>query len=315
MQKLRANVIWNHPLDRQGTFAEFRPLRILPDNLHRHASDWGIDLPNMTQFQSSKETKHPIKRLTLKRPSNSGFGVLNSWRSRTWRWFVCFFCGWKLRGWKRGCFTGWPCYSGQRNDIWRTNARTSCQGNENFNFTANYKSFCLAWCLMSFVKFLCSCSFLFSCFTTLWSMIKILYPTNYGQFARKSSRPKSCRPKPESCRLKFSSSPPSSQRFLLEVRDIFCAGYFEVFWRWRVELGRCTQRTLDGAAESVGRKVDELYHQRVGWGSCAIPRYHYWYGQAVRRRARNWVKNICFEPLVVYIVYQLMKHGGGRLQL
>ena len=41
-------------------------------------------------------------------------------------------------------------------------------------------------------------------------MIKILYPTNYGQFARKS-----CRPKPESCRLKFSSSPPSSQRFLL----------------------------------------------------------------------------------------------------
>ena len=232
--------------NRQGTFAEFRPLRILPDNLHRHASDWGIDLPNMTQFQSSKETKHPIKRLTVKRPSNSGFGVLNSWRSRTWRWFVCFFCGWKLRGWKGGCFTGWPCYSGQWNEIWRTNARTSCQGNENFNFTANYKSFRLAWCLMSFVKFLCSCSFLFSCFTTLWSMIKILYPTNYGQFARKSCRPKSCRPKPESCRLKFSSSPPSSQRFLLVLIVL-------IF--------------------------------------------------------------ICFDPLVVYIVYQLMKHGGGRLQL
>ena len=46
----------------------------LPDNLHRHASDSGIDLPNMTQFQSSKETKYPIKRLTVKRPSNSGFG-------------------------------------------------------------------------------------------------------------------------------------------------------------------------------------------------------------------------------------------------
>ena len=130
MQKVRANVIWNHPLDRQGTFAEFRPLRILPDNLHRHASDWGIDFTNMTQFQSSKETKHPIKRLTVKRPSNSGFGVLNSWRSRTWRWFVCFFCGWKLRAWKRGCFTGWPCYSGQWNKIWRVNERTSCQGDE-----------------------------------------------------------------------------------------------------------------------------------------------------------------------------------------
>ena len=45
-----------------------------PDNLHRHASDSGIDLPNMTQFQSSKETKYAIKRLTVKRPSNSGFG-------------------------------------------------------------------------------------------------------------------------------------------------------------------------------------------------------------------------------------------------
>ena len=28
----------------------------------------------MTQFQSSKETKYPIK-LTVKRPSNSGFGI------------------------------------------------------------------------------------------------------------------------------------------------------------------------------------------------------------------------------------------------
>ena len=36
----------------------------LPDNLHRDASDSGIDLPNMTQFESSKETKYPIKRLT-----------------------------------------------------------------------------------------------------------------------------------------------------------------------------------------------------------------------------------------------------------
>ena len=73
------------------------------------------------------------------------------------------------------------------------------------------------------------------------------------------------------------------------MRDIFYAGSFEVFWRWRVDLGRCTQRTLDGAAESGGRKVNELYHQRVGWGSCAIPQYHYWYGQAVRRRSRNLV--------------------------
>ena len=51
---------------------------------------------------------------------------------------------------------------------------------------------------------------------------------------------------------------------MLEVRDIFYAGSFAVFWRRRVELGRCTQRTLGEAAESVGRKVDELYHQRVG---------------------------------------------------
>ena len=36
--------------------------------------------------------------------------------------------------------------------------------------------------------------------------------------------------------MKFYSqrSPPSSQRFLLEVRDIFYDGSFEVFWRWRV---------------------------------------------------------------------------------
>lgn len=49
----------------------------LPDNLHRHASDSGIDLPNMTQFSSQSSTrdaKHPIKRITIKRPSNSGFG-------------------------------------------------------------------------------------------------------------------------------------------------------------------------------------------------------------------------------------------------
>ncbi|XP_022783817.1 uncharacterized protein LOC111324505 isoform X3 [Stylophora pistillata] len=46
----------------------------LPDNLHRHASDSGIDLPNMTQFGSSRDAKHPIKRLSVKRPSNSGFG-------------------------------------------------------------------------------------------------------------------------------------------------------------------------------------------------------------------------------------------------
>ena len=46
----------------------------LPDNLHRHASDSGIDLPNMTQFQSSRDTKYPIKQLTIKRPSNGGFG-------------------------------------------------------------------------------------------------------------------------------------------------------------------------------------------------------------------------------------------------
>ena len=55
-------------------YSRWVPLSSLPDNLHRHASDSGIDLPNMTQFQSSKETKYPIKRLTVKRPSNSGFG-------------------------------------------------------------------------------------------------------------------------------------------------------------------------------------------------------------------------------------------------
>ena len=46
----------------------------LPDNLHRHASDSGIDLPNLTQYPSSRDVKHPIKRITLKRPSNAGFG-------------------------------------------------------------------------------------------------------------------------------------------------------------------------------------------------------------------------------------------------
>ena len=46
----------------------------LPNNLNRHASDSGIDLPNMTQFYSSKGDKYPVKRLTVKRPSNSGFG-------------------------------------------------------------------------------------------------------------------------------------------------------------------------------------------------------------------------------------------------
>ena len=74
------------------------------------------------------------------------------------------------------------------------------------------------------------------------------------------------------------------------MRDIFYAGSFEVFWHWRGELGRCSQRTLDGATESGGRKVDELYQQRVAWGSCAIPRYRYWYRQAVRRRSRNLVE-------------------------
>lgn len=46
----------------------------LPDNLNRHASDSGIDLPNMTQFHSSHDAKYPVKRLTLKRHANSGFG-------------------------------------------------------------------------------------------------------------------------------------------------------------------------------------------------------------------------------------------------
>ena len=46
----------------------------LPDNLHKQASDSGIDLPNMTQFQSARDAKYPIKRVTIKRPSNSGFG-------------------------------------------------------------------------------------------------------------------------------------------------------------------------------------------------------------------------------------------------
>lgn len=46
----------------------------LPDNLHRHASDSGIDLPNLTQYPSSREVKYPIKRITIKRPSNAGFG-------------------------------------------------------------------------------------------------------------------------------------------------------------------------------------------------------------------------------------------------
>ncbi|XP_078381387.1 uncharacterized protein LOC144664126 isoform X3 [Oculina patagonica] len=47
----------------------------LPDNLHRHASDSGIDLPNLTQYPSSRpDVKHPIKRITIKRHSNAGFG-------------------------------------------------------------------------------------------------------------------------------------------------------------------------------------------------------------------------------------------------
>lgn len=46
----------------------------LPDNLHRHASDSGIDLPNLTQYPSSRDVKYPIKRITVKRPSNTGFG-------------------------------------------------------------------------------------------------------------------------------------------------------------------------------------------------------------------------------------------------
>lgn len=46
----------------------------LPDNLHRHASDSGIDLPNLTQYPSSRDVKYPIKRITVKRPSNAGFG-------------------------------------------------------------------------------------------------------------------------------------------------------------------------------------------------------------------------------------------------
>ena len=46
----------------------------LPDNLHRHASDSGIDLPNLTQYSTSRDAKHPIKRITIKRPSNAGFG-------------------------------------------------------------------------------------------------------------------------------------------------------------------------------------------------------------------------------------------------
>jgi len=46
----------------------------LPDNLHRQASDSGIDLPNLTQYPSSRDVKYPIKRITVKRPSNAGFG-------------------------------------------------------------------------------------------------------------------------------------------------------------------------------------------------------------------------------------------------
>lgn len=46
----------------------------LPDNLHRHASDSGIDLPNLTQFPSSRDVKYPTKRITIKRPSSAGFG-------------------------------------------------------------------------------------------------------------------------------------------------------------------------------------------------------------------------------------------------
>ena len=65
---LKSTARWPENLRRVPTSSS------LPDNLHRHASDSGIDLPNMTQFQSSKETKYPIKRLTVKRPSNSGFG-------------------------------------------------------------------------------------------------------------------------------------------------------------------------------------------------------------------------------------------------
>lgn len=46
----------------------------LPDNLHRQASDSGIDLPNLTQYPSSRDVKYPIKRIIVKRPSNTGFG-------------------------------------------------------------------------------------------------------------------------------------------------------------------------------------------------------------------------------------------------
>ena len=83
---------------------------------------------------------------------------------------------------------------------------------------------------------------------------------------------------------------PVAKDCCLKCGIFFYAGSFEVFWHWRGELGRCSQRTLDGATESGGRKVDELYQQRVAWGSCAIPRYRYWYRQAVRRRSRNLVQ-------------------------
>ena len=80
------NILWHsheHPEPRQRFKSPARsPANLhripasstLPDNLHRHVSDSGIDLSNMTQFSSSRDAKHPIKRLSIKRPSNSGFG-------------------------------------------------------------------------------------------------------------------------------------------------------------------------------------------------------------------------------------------------
>ncbi|XP_068723891.1 whirlin-like isoform X1 [Montipora capricornis] len=50
------------------------PYLSLRNNLQSHASDSGIDLPNITQLHSSKNAKYPIKQLAIKRPSNAGFG-------------------------------------------------------------------------------------------------------------------------------------------------------------------------------------------------------------------------------------------------
>ena len=107
---------------------------------------------------SLERNKIPHKRLTVKRPSNSGFGFSIRGGAEHGIGLYVSSVDKKSVAEKEVVLPGDHVIqvNGTRNKIWRVNARTSCQGDEKFNFTANHESFVwldLLQCV-PFVKFL-----------------------------------------------------------------------------------------------------------------------------------------------------------------